>query len=47
MTESRENSSVISDLKDERVPLALQWSKEQVAEWIEEIGYPFYKVWTL
>lgn len=43
MTDSRENSTIIDDLKDERVPQALQWSTEQVADWVEQIGYPFYK----
>lgn len=32
------------DMKDERVPPCLHWSVDQVAEWIEEIGYPYYKV---
>lgn len=31
-------------MKDERVPPCLHWSVDQVAEWIEEIGYPYYKV---
>ena len=37
-------SAKIEDLKDERVPNCLYWSEEQVAEWIEEIGFPDYKV---
>ncbi|CAH1774870.1 unnamed protein product [Owenia fusiformis] len=31
------------DLKDERVPLCLHWSVEKVADWIEEIGFPYYR----
>lgn len=39
-----ESATIIEDLKDERVPPALYWTTEQVAEWIEELGFPHYKV---
>ena len=37
-------SSINEDLKDERVPGCLQWSCDDVADWIEGLGYPYYKV---
>ena len=32
------------DLKDGRIPACLHWSVDDVAAWIEEIGFPYYKV---
>lgn len=37
--------SAIEDLKDDSVPPCLYWSVDKVAEWIEKIGFPNYKVW--
>ena len=37
-------ATIVEDLKDERVPSALYWTTEHVAEWIEELGFPQYKV---
>lgn len=42
--EPTQSSTIIEDLKDERVPPALYWTIDQVAEWIEELGFPYYKV---
>lgn len=39
-----EMKSAVEDLKDERVPPVLYWSVEQVADWIEELGFPYYRV---
>ncbi|GFN76397.1 sterile alpha motif domain-containing protein 15-like [Plakobranchus ocellatus] len=36
-------ATIVEDLKDERVPSALYWTTEHVAEWIEELGFPQYK----
>jgi hypothetical protein len=36
--------SAVEDLKDEQVPACLYWSVDQVADWIEELGFPNYKV---
>lgn len=36
--------SAVEDLKDEKVPACLYWSVEQVSDWIEELGFPNYKV---
>ena len=38
------NESTITDLKDPRVPLCLAWNVQQVADWMEEIGLPDYRV---
>ena len=35
--------SAVEDLKDEQVPACLYWSVDQVADWIEELGFPNYK----
>ena len=37
-------ASAVDDLKDERVPPCLYWTVEQVADWIEELGFPYYRV---
>lgn len=37
-------ASAVDDLKDERVPPCLYWSVDQVADWIEELGFPYYRV---
>ena len=37
-------SSKIEDMKDERVPACLYWTVDDVANWIESIGFPDYKV---
>jgi len=37
-------SSAVDDLKDGRVPSCLYWTTEQVADWIEELGFPYYRV---
>ena len=34
----------VSDLKDARVPPALYWTEDDVAKWVEELGFPQYKV---
>ena len=36
--------SAIEDLKDEQVPPCLYWPVEKVADWIEEQGFPYYRV---
>ena len=36
--------SAVEDLKDEKVPACLYWSVDQVADWIEELGFPNYRV---
>ena len=36
--------SAVEDLKDERVPPSLYWTVDQVADWIEELGFPYYRV---
>ena len=36
--------SELNDLKDGNVPLALYWSYSQVADWIQDLGFPQYKV---
>ncbi|KAK7101339.1 sterile alpha motif domain-containing protein 15-like [Littorina saxatilis] len=38
-----EASTIVEDLKDERIPNAMYWTVDQVAEWIEELGFPHYK----
>ncbi|XP_046358018.1 sterile alpha motif domain-containing protein 15-like [Haliotis rufescens] len=35
--------ALVNDLKDERVPPAIQWTNDQVSDWIEELGFPQYK----
>ena len=37
-------ASAVEDLKDERVPPSLYWSVNQTADWIEELGFPYYRV---
>ena len=39
-----QDAATIEDLKDERVPSCLTWSYEEVADWIEELGFPYYRV---
>ena len=36
--------SAVEDLKDERVPQCLYWNVDQVADWIEDLGFPYYRV---
>ncbi|XP_059162904.1 sterile alpha motif domain-containing protein 15-like [Physella acuta] len=36
-------ATIVEDLKDRRVPSALYWTTEHVADWIEELGFPQYK----
>ncbi|XP_074643253.1 sterile alpha motif domain-containing protein 15-like [Tubulanus polymorphus] len=36
-------SSTIDDLKDDRVPSCLYWSENDVADWIEQLGFPCYR----
>ncbi|KAK3599910.1 hypothetical protein CHS0354_022495 [Potamilus streckersoni] len=43
MMAGEEMASAVADLKDERVPPCLYWSVQQVADWIEELGFPFYR----
>lgn len=38
------SSAKVEDMKDERVPGCVFWSIEDVANWIEGIGHPYYKV---
>lgn len=40
-------ATIVEDLKDKRVPSALYWTTEHVADWIEELGFPQYKVFTV
>ncbi|XP_064611618.1 sterile alpha motif domain-containing protein 15-like [Liolophura sinensis] len=35
--------SAVADLKDGRVPSALYWSIPQVADWIDDLGFPAYR----
>ncbi|XP_052775199.1 sterile alpha motif domain-containing protein 15-like [Mya arenaria] len=35
--------SAVEDLKDERVPQCLYWNVDQVADWIEDLGFPYYR----
>ena len=37
-------SAKADDMKDERVPGSMFWNVEDVANWIEGLGYPCYKV---
>ena len=37
-------SAKVDDMKDERVPGSMFWNVEDVANWIEGLGYPCYKV---
>lgn len=39
-----ESATIVEDLKDERIPNAMYWTVSQVADWIEELGFPHYKV---
>ncbi|XP_045159892.1 sterile alpha motif domain-containing protein 15-like [Mercenaria mercenaria] len=38
-----EMKSAVEDLKDERVPQCLYWNVDQVADWIEDLGFPYYR----
>ena len=38
------SESMKTDLKDSRVPNCIYWTVEDVTKWIEELGYPDYKV---
>ncbi|ESO92324.1 hypothetical protein LOTGIDRAFT_233104 [Lottia gigantea] len=40
---SSAGSPKLEDFRDDRVPRALYWTMEQVAEWIEGLGFPEYK----
>ncbi|KAK2185518.1 hypothetical protein NP493_232g03009 [Ridgeia piscesae] len=37
------SESTLTDLKDDRIPTCLMWTVQQVADWMEEIGFPDYK----
>lgn len=37
-------SSAVEDLKNEQVPQCLYWNVDQVVNWIDELGFPYYKV---
>jgi hypothetical protein len=43
---SQESQTIVEDLKDERIPNALYWTIDQVADWIVDLGFPHYKVIT-
>ncbi|XP_076463023.1 sterile alpha motif domain-containing protein 15-like [Babylonia areolata] len=43
MATATESTTIVEDLKDSRVPSPMYWSVDQVAEWIEELGFPHYK----
>ena len=34
----------IDDIKDNRVPECLHWTCEDVAKFVEDLGFPFYAV---
>merc|ERR1712244_196226 len=36
-------ATIVEDLKDPRVPSALYWTTEHVADWVEELGFPQYR----
>ena len=38
------SESLKEDLKDARVPNCIFWTKDDVSNWIEELGFPDYKV---
>ena len=38
--------SIKEDLKDGRVPSCIFWTCEEVANWIEELGFPDYRAST-
>ncbi|KAK7495023.1 hypothetical protein BaRGS_00013663 [Batillaria attramentaria] len=38
-----ESATIVEDLKDERIPSAMYWTVEQVADWIDELGFPHYR----
>ncbi|XP_064625793.1 sterile alpha motif domain-containing protein 15-like [Lineus longissimus] len=40
---STTSSAKIKDIRDERVPECLHWSCEDVANWVEELGFPYYR----
>ncbi|KAL8604755.1 hypothetical protein ACOMHN_017714 [Nucella lapillus] len=42
MATATESATIVEDLKDSRVPNPIYWSVNQVAEWIEELGFPQY-----
>ena len=37
-------TSLKADLRDARVPNCIYWKVEDVSKWIEELGFPDYKV---
>lgn len=43
MADMEKMDSAIEDLKDEAVPRVLYWTVENVADWIEELGFPDYR----
>ena len=44
VSDSIMSEGTITDLKDPRVPSCLAWTVQQVADWMEEIGFPDYRV---
>ncbi|KAJ8305596.1 hypothetical protein KUTeg_016141 [Tegillarca granosa] len=44
MADMEKMDSAIEDLKDEAVPRVLYWTVENVADWIEELGFPDYRI---
>jgi hypothetical protein len=41
---STTSSAKIKDIRDERVPECLHWNSKDVANWVEELGFPYYRV---
>ena len=44
ISDSLVSECTMSDLKDPRVPSCLAWTVQQVADWMEGIGFPDYRV---
>lgn len=48
MADEKDNNSTVGTFSPEfqadGIPLCLQWTTEDVAEWIEYVGFPQYKV---
>lgn len=42
-TEIMASESIKEDLRDGRVPSCIFWTCEEVAKWIEDLGFPDYK----
>ncbi|OWF56359.1 sterile alpha motif domain-containing protein 15-like [Mizuhopecten yessoensis] len=36
-------TSTVEDLKNEQVPQCLYWTVDQVVDWIDNLGFPYYK----